>query len=324
MLQMDAENFCIDGKLAPTLYLLGAQKSATTSLAYDLMEAGITSAAGSSKEWHWIEHPHPRGEWLKILPDCPLDGSKKLLADFTPINLKLTKLPDGMRLYRGWPDTPNHMSRRLERFDQVQVPQMLQDFYDNTYKASVRFVVMLRDPLARMQSAWYGLEHPPLNKGRQSFSDDVRTAVDFFQRSNGQQVLDWMWRSMYVTMISQYLSFFVPSQFIVIPMKLYVKHNKKVVNRILSKLSISQRAGAPEDWHAPENRSTRINQGEHPSLDKDIDEEVRASFDSIMTEYNEQLITVLTQMHFKGAHLLGMPEEHPTWGNIKTWLYDNW
>merc|ERR1719238_1819868 len=39
---------CVEGRLLPSLYLLGAQKAATTSLAHDLKESGITAAVQTS------------------------------------------------------------------------------------------------------------------------------------------------------------------------------------------------------------------------------------------------------------------------------------
>merc|ERR1719198_1171217 len=66
-----ATSLCMDGKLVPKVYLLGAQKSATTSLAFDLMKAGIKSAAGRSKEWGMLESGASRDEWLEQLPFAP-------------------------------------------------------------------------------------------------------------------------------------------------------------------------------------------------------------------------------------------------------------
>lgn len=193
-------------------------------------------------------------------------------------------------------------------------------------KSKLVFVVMLREPLSRMQSAWYGLRHPPISKGRANFSTDVEVTVDFLKNSSGHSMLDWMWRSVYAPAISEYLVHFLPTQFVVIPMKQYTDNNTKVTDVVLNKLGASRSnvTASEEDWVSPGGETNRKNQGEHPSLDEDIDPEVRAAFDQEMKPYNDQLVKLLAQMYNEGSSLIGMDKEKPSEDDIRDWLYQNW
>lgn len=327
-LQTNDTNLCFEGRLVPRLYLLGAQKSGTTSLSYDLMMAGIKSAGEHSKEWGLLVDAASRSDWLDALPECPKSGSA-LLADYTPNNLKQASLPNSLHLYHGWPAGGDGGSgRKLQEItDWVRAPQRLQDFYHSTYKSKLLFVVILREPLSRMQSAWYGLRHPPLNKGRLSFSTDVSITLDFWKSSNNTSMLDWMWRSLYGLHIADYLFHVSPSQFVVVPMKQYTEAphgSETVVNSILQRLDFDHGAGSGKGWISPGGPENRKNQGEHPPLEEDIDPSVRAAFDHEIIAFNNLLVSLLAKMHHDGALLIGMDKENPSEEDVRSWLYHNW
>lgn len=327
-LQMDGPSLCIDGKLVPQLYLLGAQKAATSSLSFDLIQAGIQSAAGNDKEWHLVQTGVSRSEWLNELPDCSEDN-QIVLADFTPENMKFTRPPEGIQVYRGWPDGAPP-SRALSETENVRVPAQLSMFYGDEHKNDILFVVMLREPLSRMQSAWYGLRHPPLNEGRTTFSHDVNITLDFWKNSNGTSMLDWMWRSLYAPQIQDYLEYFSPSQLVAIPMKQYTEAtngSQTCVNNILQRLGASRQSVSlevAENFDSPGEDDNPTNHGEHPPLNDDIDPDIQAAFNHEIQPYNDMLVSLLAKMNDEGSLLMGMDRTQASLEDIRMWLYLYW
>merc|ERR1740130_2407917 len=73
-------DLCIEGKAVPKLYVLGAQKTSTSSFANDLACAGIApvpSTSGNPKEFgffsgrlKWSGAEKEKDEWLNQLPYC--------------------------------------------------------------------------------------------------------------------------------------------------------------------------------------------------------------------------------------------------------------
>ena len=53
----------VEGRHAPQLYLLGAAKGGTTALAAALLKAGVLSAAGAKKEFHFFDRARLDGAY---------------------------------------------------------------------------------------------------------------------------------------------------------------------------------------------------------------------------------------------------------------------
>jgi hypothetical protein len=132
------ENVCINGKLAPSFFLLGAQKSATTNFFSRLMDVALDVVPAqdeSDPNFFWKE-PHVfdssdryyglgRDGWLSYYPDC----STKVHAialDASPSYISSPEAPVRMMAWYGAP-----LAQRLQ------------------------FLVMIREPLSRMHSSFY-------------------------------------------------------------------------------------------------------------------------------------------------------------------------
>lgn len=106
------DNLCIEGRLLPKLFLLGAAKSATTSMAANLMGAGVEVSGPDCRGWCNSYEPHfahqkelhyfdykmswtmstlgdyesNRHEWVGLFPECekPAGAGARLLSKFFP------------------------------------------------------------------------------------------------------------------------------------------------------------------------------------------------------------------------------------------------
>merc|ERR1712110_1398554 len=99
------------------------------------------------------------------------------------------------------------------------VPSKLNDFYGDQLKKAT-FVVLLREPLSRMQSSYYhGLASGwAWTKGTKNFAHAVQVGLSEAMKQNFSAGI---YDSMYAPKLSAYLRYVKASQFIISPMKNY-------------------------------------------------------------------------------------------------------
>jgi len=328
---------CNRGKLLPELYVLGAQKSGTTEFAVDLMDSGILSAAsqrvhsGLEKEWHFFEywlvdHDHywqqglAMEDWYNALPACDdirfLRRERVILADFTPSNLRFVPLGENMQ--RSGPSAFGHTDVAA-----VNLPVSLHRFYGDLSNR-VTFVVLMREPLSRMQSAWYHSQAWKARHGRtmpgmhgSSFQEDLLASVD---EAEEHRLSMLMWGSLYGRQLHGYLSEFHASQFVLVPYKYYTEHAEKEVcaalaSRIEYHISCKHiREGA---W-VPNSHA-------HPSLQEDVSPELLRRFNDFIAPENALLEEVLLRAFNEGATLPAFhPDGPPDHLALRAWLTAGW
>lgn len=236
---------CIGGRAAATFYLIGHQKCATTSYAHLLLGAGLRVAARGA----WCPADAPAHTWCNkelhlfdglfcgahtassgvpyscagvsadtaarqrfaqhSLFSCN-DSPDVTLADFTPSYARIAGLPRLMAELHGPAD-----ARRLA------------------------FVVMLREPLARMQSGYY--DDPSLTAYNfTQYAQSVAAALprDYAGvRANASALgvrpdLDHWYRSMYGLSLSPWLTHYHPSQMLILPTHWALGHVRESVRLI--------------------------------------------------------------------------------------------
>jgi len=328
---------CIDGKHLPDLYVLGAQKSATSSFAGVLKHGGIHASGPSYKEWHffdsWAEHANwadpemlepKKKEWLAQLSLCPAHPEKRCTvnrdglvfcpakADYTPSNLRLVPYPDYA--------TPDFSTRCLN----FNLPVVLKSLYGPEFADGIQFVVLLREPLARMQSAWYSLWKCKKSRseflfdtqgcGGSDFQSDVLSAIEKFN-STEKKVTELLWGSMYNTHIKAYRRVFQARQFMIIPMQMYVNHHDVLVATLRRRMKI----GLPLTPRVEPHGHVL-----HPPVETDVREDVRTRFDELMSQEIQGLVATLASMGREHAVLAGYDRRTHKRKRIKEWLYALW
>jgi len=290
-------NMCVKGKLVPELYVLGAPKCATTSFAFEFSGAGAECAAGTKEYQFWnpktlhsfADSPADTTHtWLKPLPDCDY-SSRRVVADYTPEYLALTARP-GAEVHE---DAVHQHGSGL--------PSVLANIYGE-HGRRVNFVVMVREPLARMQSWWYYC-----GKG------------SGFQTHAHEELAKGMgsaWHSTYGWQLKEWVKVFHLRQFYVIPYKLFNGESSfQICTEISwrSKFRMSCNKAREDKLH-----------GSHPSIDDDVTPEFRASFDEAMAADKSLLVDVLAKGSTKG---MGLPTYQGTLGNpsdVEHWLVKSW
>lgn len=312
-------NVCKRGRLLPEFYLLGAQKSATSSLALDLIRLGVKPynvTHSGDKEVHFFDgwgRPMNTEEgftgleasWLDTLPPCDVRSRRQVIADYTPSNLRTVILPAGTNPtgshWGMWYQTKNEKERMAVGPSAMNLPQTISRLYAEQAKR-ITFVVMLREPLARMQSAWYHSAKMNWRVCRDCRAPSFQKALVATMGRMRQQpprLDDWLWGSMYSLHLEQWMAHFPPNQFFVIPFKAYVGGNKKNICQKLSwRLDFKMNCGSLRN-------AVAANSHEHPVLEDDLPGALRHQFHELMHTEVTKLMQVLAWAYTQGTGLSG-------------------
>lgn len=312
---------CVHDYVVPKVYLLGAQKAGSSTLAADLMIAGLRSADRVTKELHtfdrfcdfkteprrtdkdWDDFRHP-GECKLAADDvamwagsfdkeCWLGGE---YADMTPLYLRLPGLPTAMAHVYG------------------------------EEKANVKFIIGLREPLMRLHSGFYHeVSHNEKYVNFAEYVHMLREAAPDVHK-NGSYALshsykfDQFYRSLYSLNIEPWLDTFNPKQFAIVPMAKYFGNVAERQNGIAQ---IGRHLGI----RLYPKRITEAdikNQGQHPSLQEDLP---RKMSEWLQDEYfipdAKRLASLLAPAMKSGLVIVGY-QGPPYSADIFKYLTQNW
>lgn len=320
-------SWCKDGKLLPQLYLLGAAKSATSSIAAYLMQNGIQAYPPDGppgdptvKEWHFFDNQYNdvhdvtpqflegvRRAWMDELPACPPADEPRMIGDYTPSNLRLVPLPEG---WVGGFKQPTH----------ANLPLTLQYFYGEELYPKLNFMVTMRDPLARFQSHWYLMKQiaphfidpkiqlSEIRADEYTFDRHVRLIL---QKARRDSHYDWMlFASMYGSQLKSWLERFEARQFIIAPMMFLVNDETNDLSSLSKQLRIPLHETDP----------LHENSVAHPSVSQDCSPDTIAMFNRFMEDDHRLLLEELAKASLQGASLVGYNGSLGNKTEIDAWL----
>lgn len=329
LIETSGGKLCVGGKHVPQLYVLGAAKTGTSSLADDLMQNNAVPAVPGrdEKEFQFFNAYYNsntptnrsmaparleamRQQWLDQMPPCAQESvdAPQVIADYSVDNLRFVPMPLG-GLQEG--------RAVVNDFD---LPSVLQEFYNNDTSELV-FVVMIREPLARLQSHWYyGQEWTRKYEdiARGEFNKELSRQT---RRAANEKVYNFrFWASMYGAQLQTWLQSFSASQFMFVPTQSYSTTAKDRSN-IWSELSA--RLGTPIElqYSASPKHS---NPSQHPELSEDTTPDNAAMFNRFMEKDHQLFLQLLAQASLKGAYLGGYTGRPGSSGDIDSWLHDKW
>lgn len=233
------------------------------------------------------------------------------MVDATPLNLRLPDLP--------------HLIRSL---------------YGEEERAKLRFIIMLREPVARLQSGFYfgknvmrrfGGPNHTLEYYEESFPAYVnmteRRVPEFesdlqagAERLSRDFPLDQFYRSMYSLNLKPWLEVFAPRQFVIIPSSLYFRDlasRGAVMNQVAEFLRLDPALLGAVGM-------TKKNVGKHPRLEDDITPE-KAEW--LRREYFTPDTRRLAEMlapRFKDGLVVAGYDGGPDAPAIQKYLTDHW
>lgn len=320
---VDDLNLCMSGQLAPELFVMGFQKSGTSSFCAALKEKHsqisfpqeLPSIDWRLKRVRLATPKEPtifndfdrfnRTEdfWLSHYPTCQ-QGHRQVAVDCTPY------------LGSGW--------------DPFGIPHRIRQRYRHDF-SKLRFVVLMREPVSRMQSAFYYDQDRNFPRyyskypSFQSYIDDVLahqednpTTPDdphAYRESiyNMSRYDLWIENLLLEPKIS-------PEQLIVMPMRLALgEAGESALALLADQLGISsqqiQHGGASEGLGV-------VNPTSHPELEDDLSASTLLAMRAQL-KGAESVAKVLTS-HGVGATLFGYNDSLGDKTAIAQWLEDNW
>jgi len=342
--------------------LLGVAKSATTSMAANLMSAGIESVGPDCRGWchrnddrqptnvekelhyfdfkmNWNDTTSTQPQkwfgqktyWRELMPKCSNSSlgkirKRRILADFTPEYLRMVPLPEGSRYIN------NSMAHALFRVPRATshapdftLPSVLKGFYGPGLYQELSFIVMLREPLARMRSLYHCCvcprgPHGPWAKRCQNttFATDLRKHIDFTSLSPSVYS-DWLWGSFYGKQLQYWFSQMHARQFYMVPMLAFTMGDTDSIC-----YDVSERLGFKMGCNSRGGHVTWLEHGEQEGrAESDLSHETRARFRAIFNEDTELLVNTLAWGYAQGTGLAnyggsGAPKE------IERWLKESW
>jgi len=334
-------NLCSDGKLLPEVYVIGAPRTGSSTLAYDLVKGGIrvasdmseeevrksvdsgNFAASGAKEWHffdrWVMWGHGEGQdgernaWLDKLPQCP--GQRSVLADFTPAYLRMVPMPPGALPA---PDVLHRKNVEARGFRPgstglLRIPQTLKDMYGPVLSSQVTFITLLRNPLERMQSHWYIDRHLPEPATFDDAIKDVMTGLEH----NPPLYNEFVWASLYSWGFRHWLQEFPARQFVVILSKDYFKQKMQACQYLSARLEFNLAC-------QQQQADTHLNSAEHPGVDQDLSPDTRNKVRDLIQTEKQQLAEVLADAMPDGIFLLDYQGKFATPAGVEAWLENGW
>lgn len=305
------KNYCMSGRLAPTVFVLGVQKSGTTAFCEDFHEYNEVQFAENAKV---VEPDREWGEkepfifndlkrfnagvdfWLEHYPECQQNQSQ-VAIDCTP--------------YLG---TGTNSLGLLERIHQR---------YGDDF-SRLKFVVLLREPVSRMQSAYHfasDRSFPEEYRDFKNFTSYVEHVLakegDFTTMDDGENYTENIYNiTNYALLLDNLLTQpgIDPKQLLVYPMELAFSDLSLATQELAMELGIkSTRSHSAEP--VP-------NQGHHPRLE---DELQASTLTAMRKKLNAtQSVAKVLASHGVGARLYGYSGSPTDEAAIAEWLEKNW
>jgi len=345
----EAGNLCIQGKQVPELYLLGEPASGTTSMSEDLMAEGVIAAVQTDYDerpwWHqpppgmWVaphgglkltKERHFFDDWLELykptdprllpdflsqLPAC--SQVREVVADLSAINLQMTPMPRGANS-TGF----SYADLRGPDLPYVNVPWMLRQVYGSS-GSRLAFIVILREPLDRMHSAWYHAQQIDFlavcsDCKALSFVEALTATLDRFEQTP-RKYDDWLWHSMPSLQLPWWHSEFDARQLYILGTRAYGRSG-------FGPLCEALEPALGVDWACNMIREPRhSNTHHHRSLaEEPISAALELQFNRTFGPDTRRLVDELASLQSQGATLVGYQGAAGSVRDVEAWLRQAW
>lgn len=303
----NGSNICFGKRLVPECYVIGVVKAATSSFTLEMSE-----------------HPGI------VCPKNPFTGAKQKegqffmrdedMTDFFPACEKTRRLV-------GMESAPRYMLDHC-------LPGRIARFYGEL-KSRLTFVVLLREPLLRLQSDFY--------YGQQFGWCDWQKDMNFSQFVSqllgggykkytcaenktrcGDGCSDRLEASLYANQLLRWFETFHPSQFIVIPFKHYIHHGRNGSLQDSAPVLLSKKLGISRSFADTVHHD---NTNKHPKLSKDLTPGQLVAVRRLITKLNGSAAAVaeVVAERAPGATLFGYEGPlPPSRQAVAAWLEQGW
>lgn len=204
------------------------------------------------------------------------------------------------------------------------------------------FLVILREPLARMQSSFYhGKSSGWVNVQFGSFEQYIQSALTVYRQKKYRKFHDTAWSSgtgpdfngvsgipltlsLYHEQLAHWLYYFHPAQFIVSPMKAYTKTTgaQDLVRAVGSRPHVQ----ASFPWQKKKLPKPHLNKHPHPPVERDLHPQTLQQIRGVLNTVTgaQKLAQLLQPAMRKGLLLYGYNGPPTMVPRISKFINDNW
>jgi len=293
------DNLCMSGHLVPEFFLLGAMKTSTTTLAHSLYTSKSmyfpankkywndngSHGRGTIKELHFFSQKvslEDKDSWLNYYPKCSFKR-RVVATDCTPAYIRT-----------------NHTAK------------LISDFY-GALKSKLVFGLMLREPLARAQSAFY---HQKSHPGRipETMTFNQFTKAHLKDKFDTKEI---MWGSQYPKQLEKYFEEFESAQFWIVPFRYNTDPQKFGITTSFTETLWNELGVSSGNFDR--NRHSNIHQ--HSEVDKDLDMNI---LKDAMNKFSSIAPDMAKLLASSNAKLFGYTGKVGDEVAINKWLTDGW
>lgn len=273
-----ASSICLYGHAVPSLYLLGPQKSGTSTIANEWLDAGIKSAY-AEKPFSNITYDQPEKELHSFDSICKFNIARRKHASSSERCMPMTKEEKEIWAQHFHSCTHKQHSTLADMTPvNLRLPglaTMMADLYGES-KSSLRFVILLRNPVERLHSGFWHEKWFDPNLRTMDFTSWLKEVVipkaEAIKTSGSwagietNYDMDQFYRSLVSLQLKQWLEVFEPSQFMLIPMSEYFVNE---TFRVEAFWQLKKKWGITLDETYPLDHGARHdNVRPHPSLEQ--------------------------------------------------------
>jgi hypothetical protein len=287
-LKKKENSFCMDGHIAPAVFLSGYQKAGSSSLWTDLMKNYNLAAAHAigkedsfrEKEVSFFhnEDRYKKGHhfYLKHFPECKEYGAYQKVIDGSP-----------NAIYQTDTNAPieNVTIHAIERMKKL---------YGDDLSKKIKFVIILRSPENRMESSYYHFHEGKYKNFDGYVAKTLEEAKNWtFDGGATSPSPNLYWPSMYARHLKAWLKEFDASQFALVTLQQYKEHPQKTLEFISKRLAVE-----PRDTPKPVSAAVE-NARNHPKMSA----ETRKKLQDFYAPLNKELADLVKE------HQIGMGVE---------------
>eukprot|EP00438_Fugacium_kawagutii_P006005 Skav200017 [mRNA] locus=scaffold2535:37130:38212:+ [translate_table: standard] len=337
---------CVEGNLLPNIYVLGAQKSATSTLSWALMNgAGVTLSTKVLKSWkggaiwgkeslivarslsHYAQENMTEpavqkrfaGEWRSLFSSCEDFPNSSNVGEFTAENLAFTD----PAFAKDWPTLSVAREELFERETPLlgfDLPPVLRYSYGDHF-ARVRFFVLLREPVSRVQSQLYQFQKNHCK--REPLAADIPFDVTQHLREELRAFVEdhvvgyKIWHGLYGRHLLEWFSYWPSSQFLVVPYKYLSSETDTVCQSVQQHLAL--------DFDCSQLRKRYNNDGaSHPTLEQEVPEDLLRRVNQALQIEFKLLVDVLVN-NSKSVVMPALKSQgDATPADVEQWLVRGW
>jgi len=292
----DPRNLCMDGHLVPEFFLLGAMKTSTSTLAANIHESKDiifpTKDGKSIKELHFFDAGvslKDKDRWLSYYPKCSFKH-RVVATDCSPAYIRKSS-----------------------------AAELMKDFYGAEIGKSLKFALMLREPLARAQSAFH---HHQNFDGQISQSYSFNEFVEKYIK-DGTDRSEVMWGSQYVEQLQAYFKIFEPAQFWIVPFGCNLNPSSCGMTISFTETLWNELGVSPGEYDVSKftGHPRHLNRGLHPTLDEDLNND---TLQNAMNKFRNIAPDMANLLANSSAKLFGYTGGIGDKAAIEKWLTNGW